>query len=508
MAPVERLLDSSEENSFVHHQLTHVKSNANRLLKLVSELMDFRKAETDHLKLRVARYNFIPFLQDIYSSFEEMSLAKNIKISFIHNAEDMPLYFDREQLEKVFFNLLVNAFKFTPVGGRICLMAEQKDNRIIITVTDNGRGIAPEFLSNLFTSFFQVADHGVQNTGYGIGLALSKKIVELHKGTISVESEPSAEVGEGKTIFSVTLIQGNQHFEPAEYFKSPETIENAAGPEGQQQLPVQIMAQSLTETGSEKPFTILIAEDNPELRTLILETFTPLYGVLYCDNGLNAWEIATEQIPDLIISDIMMPGMDGLMLCTRLKTDERTSHIPVVLLTAKSAQNDQIAGLETGADLYITKPFSIKTLELNVLNLLLARERLRQKFSQQKIVAGQDTITNESFVNTIDKEFLSKVIQLVDEHLEDPEFGVEKLARKVAMSPPILYKKIKAITDMSVNEFVKSLRLKKAAQLLQQTSVTVYEVALNVGYKDPKYFSREFKKQFGKTPSEYASGEK
>ncbi|MES2775069.1 MAG: two-component regulator propeller domain-containing protein [Bacteroidota bacterium] len=509
MAPVEKLLEKKEKDGFVHQQLTSVKSNANRLLKLVSELMDFRKAETNHLNLNIERHNLIPFLQDIYTCFQETSLAKHIPLSFIHDAEDVPVYFDKEQLEKVFFNLLANAFKFTPEGGRIALMVEQKDSKVNITVTDNGRGIAPEYLEKLFTNFFQVADHGLQNTGYGIGLALSKNIVELHKGAISVESQPPANGKEGRTVFTVTMLQGNRHFETnmlAEIHPVIKTPETESAPVA---VPVQPLA---TEPTREKQFSILIAEDNPELRTLVNETFNEQYNVITCEDGLQGWNTAVDQIPDLIISDVMMPGMDGLEFCEKIKTDERTSHIPVILLTAKSSQNDQVSGLETGADIYITKPFSIKILELNVRNLLAAREKLRQKFSQQIIAAPEAPATVETpadtFVNSVDKEFLTRVIKIVDEHMDDPDFGVEKLARKVAMSPPILYKKIKAVSNMSVNEFVKSLKLRKAAQLLQQTDMTVYEVAYNVGYNDRKYFSREFKKQFGKTPSEYAGRSK
>jgi ligand-binding sensor domain-containing protein/signal transduction histidine kinase/DNA-binding response OmpR family regulator len=506
MAPVEKLLEKKEKDGFVHQQLTQVKSNADRLLKLVSELMDFRKAETNHLNLHIERHNLIPFLQDIYSNFQEISLAKHIHVSFIHDAEDVPVYFDKEQLEKVFFNLLANAFKFTPEGGRILLMVEQEDNKVNITVTDNGRGIAPEYLDKLFTNFFQVADHGLQNTGYGIGLALSKNIVELHKGAISVESEASVNGKVGRTVFTVTLLQGNRHFETGIYTEANTIVKsNEVEPAQVATLHQPTVTAEIT---LEKQFSILIAEDNPELRTLVKETFNDQYNVIVCEDGLQGWNTAVEQIPDLIISDVMMPEMDGFEFCEKIKTDERTSHIPVILLTAKSSQNDQVSGLETGADIYITKPFSTKILELNVRNLLAAREKLRQKFSQQIIAAPEATTTKETpaetFVNNVDKEFLTRVMQIVDEHLDDPDFGVDKLARKVTMSSPILYKKIKAVSNMSVNEFVKSLRLKKAAQLLQQTDMTVYEVAYSVGFNDRKYFSREFKKQFGKTPSEYA----
>lgn len=510
MAPVEKLIEKNDENSFVHQQLTQVRSNANRLLKLVSELMDFRKAETNHLNLHIERHNLIPFLQDIYNSFREMSLTKHITVSFMHNAEEVPLYFDKEQLEKVFFNLLANAFKFTPEGGRITLLAEQKDNKVTVTVTDNGRGIAPEYLDKLFTNFFQVADHGMQNTGYGIGLALSKNIVELHKGTIAVASEPSTAEKEGKTVFTVTLLQGNLHF-ANEYPVTTSAVTKSIAAE---QAPAALQHQPLNKQvpDNEKTYTVLVAEDNAELRLLMQETFAGQYNVITCENGLIGWNTAAEQIPDLIISDVMMPEMDGFTLCEKLKTDERTSHIPVILLTAKSSQNDQVSGLETGADIYLTKPFSTKILALNVRNLLAAREKMRERFSNQisllpDVAAATVNDTAITFTNPVDQEFLEKVIQIVNDHMEDPDFGVEKLSRKVAMSAPVLYKKIKAVSNMSVNDFVKSLRLKKAAQLLQETDLTVYEVAYSVGYNDRKYFSKEFKKQFGKLPSAFKGNE-
>ncbi|MRG45803.1 response regulator [Chitinophaga sp. SYP-B3965] len=504
MAPVEKMIDTFKKDDPVQQQLFNVKNNANRLLKLVSELMDFRKAETNHLKLYVEKQDLIPFLQEIYNSFSELSPSRNIKTSFVHNMEHVFVYFDREQLEKVCFNLLSNAFKFTPDGGVICLSVEQQKDTITIQVIDNGRGIAPEYLDKLFSNFFQVADHGHQNTGYGIGLALSRNIVELHKGSLTVESEPA-----NRTCFTVTLLQGNKHFEgtqhvlgykPAEEIPAiPEVL--GYSPSEEITFPVTATPETTPEMLGNNPsaFTLLIVEDNQELRKLIRETFEQTYQVLESENGAQGLAIATEQIPDLVISDVMMPEMDGLEFCSRLKTDERTSHIPVILLTAKSSQADHVSGLENGADLYLSKPFSTRVLELNVRNLLALREKMRMKFSRQLL-----TETPEQLDNSVDNAFLQKVIQLVEEHMDEPEFGVEMLSRKVAMSQPVLYKKLKALTDMSVNDFVKSLRLKKAAALILKKQHTVYEVAYMVGYADRKYFSKEFKKQFGKTPTEFA----
>lgn len=367
----------------------------------------------------------------------------------------------------------------------------------MITVTDNGRGIAPAYLDKLFTNFFQVQDHGLQNTGYGIGLALSKNIVEQHKGTLTVESEPSTPEKEGRTCFTVSLPAGAKHFEGSQHTVGGTSVAPAAlvKPAVAPEEP------GITVTGTLQPFTIHIVEDNTELRALISQTFRDQYQVLESANGADGLATATAQIPDIVISDVMMPEMDGLQFCQALKTDERTSHIPVVLLTAKSSQTDHVSGLETGADLYLTKPFSTKVLALNVRNLIASREKMREHFSRQLQTAA---VIPDALPNSLDNAFLEKVMALVEEHMDDPEFGVEMLARKVAMSQPVLYKKLKAVTNMSVNDFVKSLRLKKAAALIRTRQHTVYQVAYMVGYNDRKYFSREFKKQFGKTPSEFA----
>ncbi|MBS0029896.1 two-component regulator propeller domain-containing protein [Chitinophaga sp. 22321] len=497
LVPVEKMMDVLKKDDPLQSTLSQLRNNADRLLKLVNELMDFRKAETNHLKLHIQEQDLIPFLDQIYTSFREISLDRNISMEFRHDMETALVYFDREQLEKVFFNLLSNAFKFTPDGGRIQLHVTQVRQTAVITVTDNGRGIAPAYLDKLFTNFFQVQDHGVQNTGYGIGLALSKNIVEQHKGMLSVESEPSTPEKEGRTCFTVSLPPGAKHFDGSQH-----TISTAAAmPVMPATAPLPAMDPDAIAVGALQPFTIHIVEDNPELRALISQTFRDQYLVLESANGADGLATATAQIPDVVISDVMMPEMDGLQFCQALKTDARTSHIPVILLTAKSSQTDHVSGLETGADLYLTKPFSTKVLALHVRNLLTSREKIRERVSRQ---LQTTTAIPDALSNSVDNAFLETVITLVEEHMDDPEFGVEMLARKVAMSQPVLYKKLKAVTNMSVNDFVKSLRLKKAATLIRTRQHTVYQVAYMVGYNDRKYFSREFKKQFGKTPSEFA----
>ncbi|RYY54624.1 MAG: response regulator [Chitinophagaceae bacterium] len=505
MAPVERIFDSAETTPFYRQQLGAVKQNANRLLKLVSELMDFRKAETGNLKLQVTEQEIVPFLEDVYNSFRDVSIRKDIITSFIYDGGPLTLWFDREQLEKVFFNLLTNAIKFTPRHGRVWLQVTEQDKAVEITVTDNGRGIAPEYIDRIFTNFFQVADHGHQNTGYGIGLALARNIVNLHHGSLRAESEPAQGQGEGRTSFIVTLPKGREHFGPALTTTGKTTEHRVEGKPVASPAP-QPAQEPGTDTVRVKP-GILVVEDNVELRALIRDTFSNGYQVEVAPDGLRALEIAFDNIPDIIISDVMMPGMDGFDLCRVLKTDPRTSHIPVILLTARSTQSDQVSGLETGADMYLTKPFSTRILELNVRNLLAARERLRQVFLNQVTTytpVAPDARPVLPAINPVEQEFLRNVISIVEEFIDDPGFGVEMLSRKVAMSTPVLYKKMKAVSNMSVNDFIKSIRLKRAAQLLSEKQMTVYEVAFSVGYNDRKYFSQEFKKQFGKTPTEYA----
>ncbi|WP_316836106.1 two-component regulator propeller domain-containing protein [Pedobacter nutrimenti] len=496
MAPVEKLIENDAQDQKNMKPLMSIKSNANRLLKLVSELMDFRKAETKHLKLKVAPHDLIEFLDEIRGSFEVLAVKKNIDFSFEYDSEPALIYFDSVQMEKVFFNLLSNAFKFTPGGGKIAINLQHKEGLVQVSITDTGSGIAPQYLEQLFVNYFQVDDHSIQNTGYGIGLALAKTIAELHKGTIEVTSNPATADQPGNTCFNITLLNGYAHF-PKNYLMNPsgETNCSLSVPEESQS---DVHSDFIPQLADNKRFKILIVEDNPELQQLIGGSLDHSYHILFSGNGLEGWNTAIEEIPDLIISDVMMPEMDGFTLCERLKNDERTNHIPVILLTAKAEQTDQISGLTLGADVYLTKPFSTKILQLHVRNLLQARENIRLKYNK-----GYVPEPNDLDINNVDEQFISKLILIIENHMEDEDFGIELLAEKIGMSLPVLYKKLKAITGLSVNDFSKSIRLKKAAQLLLEKRYTVYEIGYMVGFSDRKYFSKEFKRQFGKTPTDY-----
>lgn len=494
IGPLEDLLKNFQNNPELYKQLVPIKHNADRLIRLITELMDFRKAETNHLKLHVSEDNLVNFVNEIFLSFRHMAQAKNIQYEFIHELEEINLYYDKIHLEKVMYNLISNAFKFTPNDSQISISIKVFENEVEISVLDTGRGIPFESQPNLFSDYFQVDDQDTSQIGSGIGLALSKMIIEAHHGKISFVSIPPKDgLPNGYTNFTISLKKGKTHFKPEQFENvkyHKQLAETYAYNYDEHKLDSLV---KVTPKNSKE--TILIVEDNIEIIQFISKLISSHYQVIESFDGLSGWETAIKTIPDLIICDVMMPKIDGLELCRRLKADERTSHIPIIILTARSSHIHHIDGLETGADMYVTKPFSPELLVLSVRNLLNARIAIRQRYLKHSNLE-----TKSLALNATDELFMSKLLSYIEEHITDEHFGVEELASKIGMSRPILYKKIRMLTDLSVNDFVKSIRLKKARQLFLQNRFTIYEVAYQVGFNDPKYFSREFKKQFGENP--------
>jgi CheY-like chemotaxis protein len=497
MGPVENLYSKTQDDSSLNRQVVQIRNNAERLLRLVGELMDFRKAETGNMTLYLQKNDLVGFIKEIFLSFQPLAESKRIKYDFIAHEKEVIIHIDKNQLEKVFFNLLSNAFKFTPEDGRIKVeVSVENETWCLVSVTDNGKGIPVEYQEKLFTNFYQVQPDKA-NPGTGVGLALSKSIVALHNGLIEVNSAPSGLSTEGKTVFSVKLPL------------TPTTSENVQIDNSDHENIAAYVVQSSVDpphngilTTVEKKYTVLLAEDNDELRNFIADSL-PMYHIISCVNGSDGFEKAIDQIPDLIISDVMMPVMNGLELCQKIKTDDRTSHIPIILLTALATHIHQVHGLQTGVDVYMTKPFSTKLLELNVYNLLASRELMRKKFAQQITLQPLNVP-----ISSPDEGFIKKLMQIIEDHMENPEFGVVELGSEIGMSKTVLYKKIVSLTDLSPADFIKSMRLKKAAFLIQQNVLNVNEVATMVGFNDPKYFSKEFKKFHGKTPSEMIVAEK
>ncbi|WP_036691953.1 hybrid sensor histidine kinase/response regulator transcription factor [Pedobacter glucosidilyticus] len=492
-APIEELISSSNENIGQMEYLMQVKNNTDRLLRLVTELMDFRKIEAGKVDLEVQEHNLVDFLNDIYNSFSILARNKKITYSFYHDVNSLNIYFDKSQLEKVFFNLLSNAFKFTSDGGEIVISIKDSTNVCIIEIADNGCGIAEDDHKNLFRKFFQSKLKQLEAPGSGIGLALSKSILELHKGTINFKSKLAQDGKNGYTIFQVELLKGVKHFDKNS-FKQSVSLENYKLINDVDLINEDVIDFD-TEFGNVQ---ILVIEDNDEIREYIRSSLNKSYNIETAENGAIGIEKAFESLPDLIISDVKMPEKDGLELCKILKSNETTSHIPIILLTARTTFIQQLSGLENGADVYLTKPFSLQILRLNIKNLLATRKAMRERFSKEMTFEPTKVIINHA-----DEKFLKRLMLIVEDHIDDSEFDVEQLIDKVGMSRRVLYKKLSALTNMTAADFIKSIRLKKAVLLLENGGFNVSEVAFAVGFNDPKYFTKSFKKQFGKSPREY-----
>lgn len=497
LGPLEKMVLSSGAHTVLYRQLLQVQNNANRLMRLVTELMDFRKAESGYMKLAFSSCNIIHFTEEIYLSFQNLAEDKNITYNFLCEEKEIDLFFDKDHFEKVLFNLLSNAFKFTPEGGEITISLDRNGEWVSIRITDNGTGISPKNIDKLFNKFFQAYNAEVSNNGYGIGLALSKSIVELHKGKIDVVSDIS-DPHNRHTTFTVSLPVGSAHLDQQMLIPEYMNSDN----------PVHYYLQSQANTILTPPettvnharYTLLVIEDNTELRNFIRESFQQQYSILTAANGLEGLTMVLENLPDLIISDVMMPEMDGLELCRRVKKDERINHIPVLLLTARAAYIHQINGLEKGADAYITKPFSIQVLELNVKNILSTKEAGRLKFVRELMLQPQPLEATSP-----DEKFIARLMAVIDQNLDDSDFDVSTVVQEIGMSKTVLYKKVQSLTNLSVADLIKSVRLKHAAALLVQNQLSIAEIAFAVGFTDRKYFSKEFKKLYHCAPSEYTT---
>ncbi|MFH6998544.1 two-component regulator propeller domain-containing protein [Flavobacterium sp. FlaQc-57] len=494
LGPIEKLEQLTTANTTANKYALSIKKNTERLYRLVNELLDFRKADSGNLRMYFFEENIVSSLKEIFDYFQTLAESKNIQYTFKSSHPQILVYFDKDQMEKVFFNLLSNAFKFTQNQGKISLEIILKNQQVKITVSDNGKGIAIDNIDDIFNNFYQ-AD---QSMGTGIGLALSKNLIELHKGKIKVKSKPSKANKTGKTTFTVVLPLGKKHLNEIDIVSASE-IESAIYEEVDHYTSEDLIDSPEVMDNKNKEAHILIVEDNDEVRDFIKQSLENQYHVHVSENGLEGWKNAIQTLPDLIISDVMMPIMDGLELCRKLKTDARTSHIPVIMLTAKSAPIHQIHGLQHGADAYVTKPFSDQILQLNIRNLLSLKGSMQKKYSEQLLKLP----IIESIESSQDEKFLQKLHQIIENNIANTNLDLAFITSEIGMSKSVLYKKFSALTNLSLNEFIKTQRLKHAVEFFQKGETSIVSVAMQVGFNDAKYFSREFKKIYGITPNDY-----
>ena len=514
LGPLEEMLMQKEKLGPFSRSIELVERNAHRLLRLINQLIEFRKLEKNKMELFPQKTNIIPFLTELYESFKNMADSKNIHFTLQYNEPSMITYIDRDKFDKIMFNLLSNAFKFTEKGGDIQIRAGfNQDDEIkrsfFVEVEDTGIGIPSDKKEAIFERFYQINQKGPQNTG-GIGLYLSKAFVDLHQGTINIESEP----GKG-SCFRIALpvdvreINGDQVILADQDNNTIENIYEKINPvtdlEYISQNDFEIHdndVSDLMEINNEKMPLVLLVEDDMEMAEFIAKGISSYFTVKSVDSGARALEYARKFSPDIIVSDILMPGMDGLELCKRLQNDITTSHIPVVFLTAKTASQDEIEGLQMGAVDYIYKPFSMTSLRLKLKNILTNRADLQKKF-KKNLLLEPEKIT----LTSLDEKFLKNAFDAVNKNIDDPLLDVEKLSSIIGLSPNQTYRKLKALTGQTAKEFIRVQRLKTSAHLLLQKKRSISEIMYMVGFSSPSYFTRCFREYFGWTPSEYIEHE-
>ncbi|HQI40711.1 MAG: hypothetical protein B6D44_15615 [Ignavibacteriales bacterium UTCHB2] len=485
---------NKDEN--LNDDLDIVRRNSKKLLWLINQLLDFSKLSSGEMKLKAAPQNIIKIIRSTMLAFSPFADKKNISFNLHTFSDEIMLYIDKDKIEKILTNIFSNAFKFTPEFGKIDVDITDAKDSIIISIADTGIGIPKEKAARIFDRFYQASTDSInQQEGSGIGLSLVKELVTLHKGKIEVESEE----GRG-TTFKIALKTGKTHLsseEITEEITEPEINDETYYPESKAtENKTDLLEDSFKEPSS-KP-RLLIVEDNFDVRFFIKENMVSEYIINEASDGIAGLNSAVEFMPDLIISDVMMPKMDGYQLCAKLKTDTRTSHIPVILLTAKAESKDKISGLETGADDYIVKPFEMNELKARIKNLIEQRKRIHEHFKSTGIIELE-----ESSITSTDKKFLQNVYKSINENLSDSGFGVEVLSSKLGISRSVLHKKLVSLIGESPVELIRRIRLNKSAELIIKKFGNLSEISLEVGFNNPAYFSECFKKQFGVSPSQY-----
>ncbi len=488
LGPVQRLLEKyPKTDDSTEYKV--IQKNGLRLQNLINQLLDLSKMEAGKLTLKAAETDIIALSKAILSTFESHAHKRHITLKFKSKFKSLGMYLDFDKYEKILINLLFNAFKFSEDGTEISITIFRKDKNISVQVIDQGIGIAADQIGHIFERFYQVEASSTRSyEGSGIGLALVKDLVELHYGQIEVESLP----GKG-TTFRMLFPMGKDHLSENEFSKLNDNKKIRIN----SLLTDEDDVAPLSEPDAGLPL-ILIVEDNADMRKYIHGFLKNNYSVIFANDGLEGYEKAKDKTPDIIVSDVMMPKMDGFEMCGKLKTDIKTSHIPIIILTAKADEEHKLEGLEIGADDYLFKPFSGKELRVRIKNLLEQRRQLQQKFATSVFISP-----HKLDVGKTDKSFLDDVLSAIDTNISNPDFHVDDLASKVALSRPQLHRKLKALVNKFTTEFMRSYRLQKAATLLSEKVYNIGEIAFRVGFSNLSYFSDCFRKQYGVLPSDY-----
>ena len=500
LGPLHQILENYRGSSIMYKKLKVVESSANHLLKLINRLMDFRKLENNLIKLEAAEGNIVKFLKEIYLSFSEYAKDGNYDYSFHTPVDKILVFYDRYKLERVFYNLISNAFRYTPKNGKIALRIIEGTGEISIQVEDSGVGVAKEYRDGIFERFFELSINNKPdnnyNKGTGIGLSIVKNIVDLHKGKIVVRGNEN-DIG---SIFLVGLPLGREHLSDTEIIQNFKFSDDLSQYVNQLDVPQVILEEDILENiESKDKLTVLLVEDNKPLRKFMRDLLMKDYNILEAENGKIAFKIALKEHLDLVVSDVIMPEMTGTELCALVKEDIRTSHIPVILLTSRSSLIFKLEGLESGADDYISKPFSVSEFKLRIKNILSSISRLKQKLNSIETLHPEDIV-----LSSMDEQLYEKALRIVDKNVGNEQFDILFFCEELGVSRTVLFRKIKAWTDFSPKEFIQHVRLKKGAQLLEQGKINISQISYKVGFKNPKYFSKCFRKKFGKTPTDYA----
>lgn len=508
ISQIEMLLQSERLTPYLRLHLKKILRNSYQFKDLISELLEFRKMERGKMHLKVREIDLIDFVEQIYQDYRGYAQQKGITLRFLHEADALACWCDGKQMRKVLSNLLTNAFKHTPAGGKVDLQILEKDAKIEIKVMDSGEGIPREMLPFIFDRFFQV-DNKVSSAGSGIGLHLCKGIMELHHGGISVQS--ALQYG---SIFTVTLLEENPFAnDPEVVIDTDEALAYESRMNGSEVDETAVVAApDSAEATAELPLhgSVLVVEDNEDLLDILTSLLSPIYKVSIALNGKEGLKKAEDEQPDLILSDVMMPEMTGTEMCMRIKQNFDLCHIPVILLTALTSEDNKMEGLQCGADDYIEKPFSSKILLGRIDNVLRNRKLLKKKLMSENIVEEKETSRAEVEMDekglvlcATDLNFLQKLEKLVDEHLTDPEFNVDTIARKMAVSRSALYNKLKALGSVTPNQYIMNCRLKRAVHLMQiYPEMSVTDVAIQSGFSTVRYFRYCYKARFGVTPKQ------